>query len=98
MPPLNSSSRLRYVAASCLLAVLAACSREAATTPAAAAPATRTTADSSGGAISTAPLDKPAPKPTPEDVLAGTQWPSATLGEGEAGISCSADYAAGDGE
>jgi ATP-dependent protease ClpP protease subunit len=31
-------------------------------------------------------------------VLAGTQWPAATLGDGEARIICGSDYAAGDGE
>jgi hypothetical protein len=87
------------MAAICLLAGLAGCGREP--PPAAEAPATsaeRTAADSSGGAISSAPLDKPAPPPTPEDVLAGTQWPPAKLGDGESRISCSGDYAEGDGE
>jgi len=91
------SPRLRFLALACLLAGLAACAREP---PAAAPPASsvRTSADSSGGAISSAPLDKPAPKPTPGEVLAGTQWPAAPLGEGDARISCSSDYSGGDGE
>lgn len=75
-----------------LLALSAACQREPATPP----PASRgkTTADS--GAISTS---RPAADvlPTPTDVLESTQWPPAKVGEGEATISCSTDYAAGDG-
>jgi ATP-dependent protease ClpP protease subunit len=93
VPPFH----LPVLAAACLLA-LAACARTPPPQPAPKAAETRTTADSSGGAISSAPLDKPAPRPTPQDVLAGTQWPSATLGDGEARISCGSDYAAGDGE
>ncbi|MFT3896691.1 MAG: hypothetical protein QM719_03200 [Thermomonas sp.] len=97
MPTVSSFARIRFLAVACLLAGLAACGREP-PPPAPAAPATRTSADSSGGAISAAPLDKPAPEPTPEEVLAGTQWPAAALGEGDARISCSSDYAQGDGE
>ena len=96
MPVAPAFVRIRFLPLLCLLAGLAACGREP--PPAPAAPATRTSADSSGGAISSAPLDKPAPKPTPQDVLIGTQWPPARIGEGEARISCSSDYAAGDGE
>ena len=96
MPVAPAFVRIRFLPLLCLLAGLAACGREP--PPAPAAPATRTSADSSGGAISSAPLDKPAPKPTPQDVLAGTQWPPAMVGEGQASISCSSDYAAGDGE
>jgi len=97
MPAVASSFRTRFLPVLCLLAGLAACGR--APQPAQpATEATRTSADSSGGAISSAPLDKPAPKPTPEEVLAGTQWPPALLGEGQASISCSSDYATGDGE
>ena len=96
MPLVASSFRIRFLGVACLLAGLAACGREP--PPAAPAPsATRTSADS-GGAISNAPLDKPAPKATPEEVLAGTQWPAASLGEGDARISCSSDYSTGDGE
>ena len=96
MPVAPAFVRIRFLPLLCLLAGLAACGREP--PPAPSAPATRTSADSSGGAISSAPLDKPAPKPTPQDVLIGTQWPPARIGEGEARISCSSDYAAGDGE
>jgi ATP-dependent protease ClpP protease subunit len=96
MPLVAPSSRFRLFVLACLFAGMAACGRES-PSPAPAANATRTSADS-GGAISNAPLDKPAPKPTPEDVLAGTQWPPASLGDGDARISCSSDYAAGDGE
>lgn len=96
MPVVASMFRIRFLVVPCLLAGLAACAR--APQPAQVdAGAARTTADSSGGAISSAPLDKPAPKPTPEEVLAGTQWPPAALGNGEARISCSSDYTAGDG-
>lgn len=97
MPAVASSFRTRFLPVLCLLAGLVACGRE----PPPAAPTeseARTSADSSGGAISSAPLDKPAPNPTPQDVLAGTQWPPALIGEGQASISCSSDYAAGDGE
>jgi hypothetical protein len=97
MPVVASSFRIRFLGAACLLAGLAACGGE----PPPAKPATatvRTSADSSGGAISAAPLDKPAPGPMPEEVLAGTQWPVAALGEGDARISCSSDYSTGDGE
>ena len=97
MPVVASSFRLRFLGVACLLAGLAACGRE----PPPARPAAgtaRTSADSSGGAISAAPLDKPAPKPMPEEVLAGTQWPAAAIGEGDARISCSSDYSTGDGE
>ena len=97
MPVLAPSLRIRFLAVSCLLAGLAACGREP-PPPEPATPATHTSADSSGGAISAAPLDKPAPKPTPEEVLAGTHWPAAALGEGDARISCSSDYSTGDGE
>lgn len=97
MPVVGSSFRIRFLGVACLLAGLAACGRE----PPPAKPATgtvRTSADSSGGAISAAPLDKPAPRPMPEEVLAGTQWPAAALGEGDARISCSSDYSTGDGD
>jgi hypothetical protein len=97
MPVVASSFRIRFLGAACLLAGLAACGGE----PPPAKPATatvRTSADSSGGAISAAPLDKPAPGPMPEEVLAGTQWPAAALGEGDARISCSSDYSTGDGD
>ena len=97
MPVLASLFRIRFLPVLCLLAGLGACGREPPPTPPAET-ATRTSADSSGGAISTAPLDEPAPRPTPQEVLAGTQWPPAALGEGEARISCSTDYDAGDGE
>lgn len=96
MPAVASSFRTRFLPVLCLLAGLAACGHEP--PPATPDEAVRTSADSSGGAISSAPLDKPAPKPTPQDVLAGTQWPPALLGEGQASISCSSDYAAGDGQ
>jgi ATP-dependent protease ClpP protease subunit len=96
MPVVAPSFPIRVLGVACLLAGLVACGREPPPEPA--APATRTSADSSGGAISSAPLDKPAPKPTPEEVLAGTQWPAAALGEGDARISCSSDYSTGDGE
>ncbi len=96
MPVVASSFRIRFLPVLCLLAGLAACGHEP--PPATPDEAVRTSADSSGGAISSAPLDKPAPKPTPQDVLAGTQWPPALLGEGQASISCSSDYAAGDGQ
>ncbi|GAA5011504.1 COG3904 family protein [Pseudoluteimonas lycopersici] len=97
MPVPAPSFHIRLLGVACLLAGLAACGREP-PAPEPAAPATHTSADSSGGAISAAPLDKPAPKPTPEEVLAGTQWPAAKLGEGDARISCSSDYSTGDGE
>jgi ATP-dependent protease ClpP protease subunit len=96
MPVVAPSFPIHVLGVACLLAGLVACGREPPPEPA--APATRTSADSSGGAISSAPLDKPAPKPTPEEVLAGTQWPAAALGEGDARISCSSDYSTGDGE
>lgn len=95
MPAVASSFRTRFLPVLCLLAGLAACGHEP--PPATPDEAVRTSADS-GGAISSAPLDKPAPKPTPQEVLAGTQWPPALLGEGRASISCSSDYAAGDGQ
>ena len=97
MSAVATSLRTRFLPVLCLLAGLAACGRQPPPAPEAAA--ARTSADAgSGGAISSAPLDKPAPKPTPQDVLAGTQWPPAMVGEGQASISCSSDYAAGDGE
>lgn len=96
MPAVASSFRTRFLSVLCLLAGLAACAR--APQPAQSDTEARTSADSSGGAISSAPLDKPAPKPTPQEVLAGTQWPPALLGEGQASISCGSDYASGDGE
>ena len=54
----------------------------------------KTTADS--GAIST-PRAASEVLPTPKDVLEGTHWPPAKVGNGEASISCEMDYAAGDG-
>jgi ATP-dependent protease ClpP protease subunit len=95
MPVVASSFRVPFLVAACLFAGLAACTR--APQPQPAASVARTSADS-GGAISSAPLDKPAPKPTPQEILAGTQWPPAALGEGETRISCSSDYSSGDGE
>ncbi len=75
-----------------LLALLTGCQRDAATPPAASRG--KTTADS--GAIST-PRPAADVLPTPTDVLESTRWPPARVGEGEATISCSTDYAAGDG-
>ena len=57
-------------------------------------PTGKTTADS--GAIST-PRPAAAVLPTPQDVLRGTHWPAASVGSGEASISCDTDYATGDG-
>ena len=54
----------------------------------------KTTADS--GAIST-PRPAADVLPTPKDVLEGTHWPTASVGAGEAAISCDMDYATGDG-
>ncbi len=75
-----------------LLALLTGCQREADPTPAASRG--KTTADS--GAIST-PRSAADVLPTPTDVLESTRWPPARVGDGEATIGCSADYAAGDG-
>jgi ATP-dependent protease ClpP protease subunit len=75
-----------------LLALIAGCQR--APEPPPAASRGKTTADS--GAIST-PRPAADVLPTPSDVLESTRWPRARVGEGEATISCSADYAAGDG-
>lgn len=58
-------------------------------------PAGKTSNDS--GAIST-PRPAAALLPTPGDVLTGTHWPAARVGDGRASISCSTDYALGDGE
>ena len=96
MPVVALPLRIRFLAVACLLVGLVACTR--APEPRPAATAARTSADSSGGAISSAPLDKPVPKPTPQEILAGTQWPFAALGEGETRISCGSDYSSGDGE
>ncbi len=57
-------------------------------------PAGKTTADS--GAIST-PRPAGDVLPTPSNVLAGTHWPAAAVGAGNASVSCDTDYAAGDG-
>lgn len=54
----------------------------------------KTTADS--GAIST-PRPAADVLPTPQDVLRGTHWPVASVGTGEASISCDTDYATSDG-
>lgn len=56
---------------------------------------TRTSADSGAVSSTRSPADV---LPTPQDVLAGTHWPPATVGNGKAAISCSSDYAGGDGE
>lgn len=82
----------RWWLAALAAGLLAACSGA----PEAPVTGTRTVADSSGGAISS-PQAAPA-KPAAVDALAGTQWPSARLGEGRAQVSCSTDYeTAGDG-
>lgn len=75
-----------------LLALIAGCQRGTEPPP----PATggKTTADS--GAIST-PRPAEDVLPTPSDVLESTRWPAARVGQGEATVSCSTDYAAGDG-
>ena len=75
-----------------VLALVSGCQRDPGTPPAASRG--KTTADS--GAIST-PRPASDVLPTPSDVLESTRWPPARVGEGEATISCSADYAAGDG-
>lgn len=74
--------------------LLAACQRDV---PAPVAPALtgKTSADS--GAIST-PRPASDVLPTPQEVLAGTHWPAAAVGAGEAAIGCETDYAAGDGQ
>lgn len=76
-----------------LLALTAGCGAQD-DAPRFAVPAGKTTADS--GAISTL---RPARDvlPTPSNVLAGTQWPAAAVGAGNASISCDTDYAAGNG-
>ena len=59
-------------------------------------PPQRTSASAEqGGAISSPDV---VTEPLAQDVLAGTRWPAATLSSGEAWVSCSTDYAAGDGE
>lgn len=70
-----------------LALLLAACSGAGNDAPPA-AEATATAADS-GGAVSVA--EPPVPM-TPKDVLAGTVWPEAALGDGQASLSCSIDY------
>ena len=76
-----------------VMALFVGCQREQ---PASEAAPSRgkTTADS--GAIST-PRPVTDVLPTPKDVLDGTHWPAARVGEGEANISCSTDYELGDG-
>ncbi|MDO5505942.1 MAG: hypothetical protein Q4F49_06595 [Pseudoxanthomonas suwonensis] len=77
-----------------LAALLAACS--GAEAPSSTDAAAASTLGDSGGAVSVA---KPPAPMTPKDVLAGTVWPDAALGDGVASISCSADYdAGGDGQ
>lgn len=80
-----------FIVAAALLA--AACGRSPEPQPPARATG-KTTADS--GAIST-PRPLQEVLPTPQDVLAGTHWPPATVTGGEAAISCDTDYALGDG-
>lgn len=75
------------LAATLLLAALLAGCGEAVEPPRA-TPTQPTMADSSG-AISAA---EPLAPPTPKDVLAGTRWPPATLGEGKATVACGTDY------
>lgn len=75
-----------------LVLACAACGNAPAPAP---APSTgKTLAD--GGAIST-PRPAEAVLPTPQNVLDGTHWPDAKVGSGNASISCTNDYAAGDG-
>ena len=75
------------------VALLTGCQREQ-SAPVEAASKGKTSADS--GAIST-PRPATDVLPTPKDVLAGTHWPSAMVGAGDASISCDTDYVAGDG-
>ncbi len=75
-------------------ALLAGCGGEKDAPRFTAPPPGKTTADS--GAIST-PRPAAAVLPTPQDVLRGTHWPAASVGTGEASISCDTDYATGDG-
>ena len=57
--------------------------------------ATTANADSSGAISSPSPVTEP----LAEDVLAGSDWPPASLSLGKAWVSCSTDYAAsGDGQ
>lgn len=76
-------------------ALVAGCAREDdAPRFAAPPPSGKTSADS--GAIST-PRPAADVLPTSQDVLRGTQWPAASVGSGEASISCDTDYANSDG-
>lgn len=85
--------RFPHLAGLLILALLAGCQREPASAPMA-EPSGKTSNHS--GAIST-PRPAEAVLPTPQDVLAGTHWTPATVGDGQARISCSTDYAEGDG-
>lgn len=81
--------RVSFLLASCLLCCLAACSRPAEPPPPVATDATADT----GGAISSPVVTT---QPLDEDVLQGSNWPSATLTSGKAWVGCSTDYADGD--
>lgn len=88
----SGSERLMQVFRILVLALLlSGCTREP---PAATQPVAKTSNHS--GAISS-PRPAAAVLPTPTDVLAGTHWPPARVGEGQARISCSTDYVLGDG-
>lgn len=94
MPVRRAMSPVSTIRIAGLLAIalaIVACTRAPPPTP---VPAPRTSADS--GAIST-PRPAADAVPTPGDVLAGTRWPDAVVGAGNAAISCDTDYAAGDG-
>ena len=83
-----------WLLAPCLL-LLAACNGPDGADKAAARPETTTSGDRSG-AISRPPSGE---KPLSADVLKGTHWPPAHVGDGKASISCDTDYdASGDGE
>jgi ATP-dependent protease ClpP protease subunit len=83
--------RIPVLAGLLAVALLAACQREQ---PAPAPAVLKTSNDS--GAVST-PRPAAAVLPTSEDVLSGTHWPAARVGDGIASISCTTDYALGDG-
>lgn len=96
MPRFNVS-RLPILA-TLLGGLLAACVGEA-PSQAVESPNGKTMADGSG-TISMPRMGAPGdPPPSPRDMLAGTNWSDATVGAGQAWISCDADYtgAGGDG-
>lgn len=93
MMPLPPMSRSIPALLPILLLLACGCQREA-PAPAPVPAQGKTLADS--GAIST-PRPAADVLPTPENVLEGTHWPAARVGNGDASISCDTDYATSDG-